>query len=138
MLRHADLNGIPRIAASRAVLRARTVGTPSSTLVIPAGKTLTDAQGLVYLATAGNVVTDGSGFGFFVVTARDAGGEQNLPVNATLTWQNGAPAGMAGTYPLVECLGSISNGKRCVRITEDTGATLKFYYLQDGVTWRTN
>lgn len=97
VLRHADLNGIPRIAASRAVLRARTVGTPSSTLVIPAGKTLTDAQGLVYLATAGNVVTDGSGFGFFVVTARDAGGEQNLPVNETLTWQNGAPAGMAGT-----------------------------------------
>lgn len=58
-------------------------------------------------------------------------------VRASSTFTNG-PAGMAGTYPLVECLGSISNGKRCVRITEDTGATLKFYYLQDGVTWRTN
>lgn len=58
-------------------------------------------------------------------------------VRASSTFTNG-PAGMAGTYPLVECLGSISNGKRCVRVTEDTGATLKFYYLQDGTNWRTN
>lgn len=57
-------------------------------------------------------------------------------VRASSTFTNGPVT--TGTYPRVECLGSISNGKRCVRITEDTGATLKFYYLQDGVTWRTN
>ncbi|MDO9016539.1 MAG: baseplate J/gp47 family protein [Deltaproteobacteria bacterium] len=97
VLRHATLNGIERIAASRASLRVRITGTPSATLTVPADKTMTDAVGLVYLATPGNVVTDSGGFGFVVVTARDPGSEQNLPSNATLTWQNGAPTGMAAT-----------------------------------------
>lgn len=97
VLKHAEFLGVVRLVATQAVERIRILGTPSTTLTVAAGKTLTDAQGLVYLAAAGDVATDGAGFGFLAVTARDPGAEQNLPLGATLTWQNGAPSGMAAT-----------------------------------------
>lgn len=109
VLKHADFLGIVRTPASHAVIRASIVGTPSSTLTVPADKTLTDDQGLVYLAAVGSVATDGAGLGYITVTARDAGADQNLLAGEVLTWQNGAPTGMASTASTAPAPGDASH-----------------------------
>lgn len=97
VLKHAEMSSLTPTTAAHAVLRVRLTGTPSSLLTIPAGKTLTDPQGLVFNATAGVVTTQSDGTAFTTVTARDAGTSGNLTLGTVLTWQNGAPTGMAAT-----------------------------------------
>lgn len=108
LLKHADFDGVTRLPDVAAQLRVQVTGTPSSLLTIPAGKTLTDAQGLVYNAQAGNVTTNGGGVAYATIDARDAGTEQNLQAGDVLTWQNGAPAGMASTVTVASDVVGVS------------------------------
>jgi uncharacterized phage protein gp47/JayE len=108
VLQHADAAGNERIEPVRAVLRVRVTGTPSAVLPVPAGKQLTSAAGLVFLAAEGNVAFNSGGVAFVAVTARDAGVAGNLADGAVLTWQ-GAPAGFAPTATAMAAPGDSSH-----------------------------
>lgn len=99
VLRHVDASGLDRVQPSRAVLRVRVQGPPSSYgLGVPAGRQLTDAQGQLFdEATEGEYLSfDAAGFGWMKVVAHRAGAAGNLDAGAVLRWQ-GAPVGMGPT-----------------------------------------
>lgn len=107
VLRHAEFDGLVRIPAARAVLRVRVEGTPSSLLTIPEAATLTSPGGLVFTATAGVVTTQGSGYAFTTVTARDPGAAGNLPLGTVLRWQP-APLGFTPTASVALDTGDVT------------------------------
>lgn len=104
VVRHADWSGLPRLAASHTTLRIRAVGTTSSTLTIPAGAYLTSPAGLIFDADAGDVTTDGSGYVFLAVVAREAGSAANLASGTVMRWQP-APSGFTATATVLASSG---------------------------------
>lgn len=111
----------------------------SSSLVlskIDAGTTITQVGAFNLRDNAGFIdLLGASGWVFSANTLKVGCTFAYIRASSTFT---GGPAGPAATNLRVQCLGSMAAGQRCVLVTEDTGAALKFYYLQDGTNWRTN
>ena len=108
VVRHQVWSGLTRQPATRAVLRARVVGTPDATVEIADGDELASVEGLLFLAEPASLVLDGSGYGFISVVARDVGAAANLAAGAVLTWTS-APAGLTATATVMAAPGDTSS-----------------------------
>lgn len=88
--------GIARLPGVASRETVTVTGTPSATITIPAGSTLSWTDGTLYQSTSTSVTLSGGGSGTINVTATTTGLETTRTVGDTLTWQS-APAGLNPT-----------------------------------------
>lgn len=93
--RHANVQGVARTAAIKAVLVARVTGTPS-TFINFGTSVLTSTAGLRYAPNSTGSTTNGSGYVDVAFTCTTAGAAGNLPAGTTLTWSS-TPGGAGAT-----------------------------------------
>lgn len=103
LLRHGQVDGLPRRAASPTRLLVSVSGTPGNSAV-PGSRALTSPTGVRYSVTSVVIpregTLNGSGNGTLVITASDPGVAGNLPTGTTLTWV-AAPSGFNATATVV-------------------------------------
>lgn len=96
LARHAYVYGVDRRAGVAAQLTATVTGTPSATVNIAAGTTMTWTDGTLYLVTSSSVALSGGGSGTISVTATTTGASTTRDVGDTLTFAS-APSGLNPT-----------------------------------------
>lgn len=91
--RHADVDGVPREEATKAILQVTITGTASQTVTFGSSR-LTSPSGLSYISSANadgtgaSVVLSGGGTATVYATCQTTGTEGNLAVGTTLAWSS--------------------------------------------------
>lgn len=92
--RHGYVYGVERRPATKAVLTVTVTGTPSATIAIPAGSTMSySGSGALFDVTSSSVTFSGGGISTVLVRARSAGTDGNLSASTVLVWTT-PPAGI--------------------------------------------
>lgn len=94
--RHAYVYGVDRRTGVAAQLTVTVTGTPSATVNIAAGTTMTWTDGTLYLVTSSSVTLSGGGSGTIAVTATTTGASTTRDAGDTLTFAS-APSGLNPT-----------------------------------------
>jgi hypothetical protein len=96
LARHGYVYGVDRRTGVAAQLTVTVTGTPSATITIAAGTTMTWTDGTLYLVTSSSVTLSGGGSGTINVSATTTGASTTRTVADVLTFSS-APSGLNAT-----------------------------------------